>query len=43
VAAMQAALKLAPRNPRYNKALHRYQALAKLSSEKSNGKAATAE
>ena len=43
VAAMQAALKLAPRNPRYNKALHRYQALAKLSSEKSNCKAATAE
>jgi hypothetical protein len=34
---------MAPRNPRYNEALDRYQALAKASPEKSNGKAATAE
>lgn len=43
VTAIQAALKMAPRNPRYNEALDRYQALAKASPEKSNGKAATAE
>ena len=43
VTAIQAALKMEPRNPRYNEALNRYQALAKLSSEKNDGKAATAE
>ena len=43
VTAIQAALKMAPRNPLYNEALDRYQALAKASPEKSNGKAGTAE
>ena len=39
---MRAALKMEAKNPHYSEALHRYQALAKLSPQKINGKAKTA-